>query len=168
MSSGVGDHSLCLTAERESRLDDRLLHDGARVRQRSLEPRLTCAAQLVRKPAIMEADRLPRLKTGVRFAPLGGWALDTCAVAQRRLVHRVGTPPLPFRAIDARADRKHETPSTAGADDHVVRTWRAVDKVPLPERPLFSLDDEKRFTRENEEILLVDFPVVHRHRHARL
>ena len=50
----------------------------------------------------------------------------------------------------------------------VVRTWRAVDEVPLPDRPLFSLDDEKRFAREHEEVFLIGFPVVHRHRVARL
>ena len=71
-------------------------------------------------------------------------------------------------AVVACADRKHETRSSACADDRVVRTWRAVDEVPLPERPLFSLDDEKCFTRENQEVFLIGFPVVHRHRLARL
>ena len=54
------------------------------------------------------------------------------------------------------------------APDRVVRTWRAVDDVPLPNRPLFSLDDQNRFTREHEEVFLVGFSVVHRHRIARL
>src|SRR2546423_9806391 len=66
------------------------------------------------------------------------------------------------------ADRKHKTGSSACADDRVVRTWRAVDEVPLPDRPLFSFDDEKPFTREHEEAFLIGFPVVHRHRLARL
>jgi hypothetical protein len=43
-----------------------------------------------------------------------------------------------------------------------------VDEVRLPDRPLFSLDDEKRLTREHEEAFLIGFPVVHRHRLARL
>src|SRR5262249_46889476 len=76
-------------------------------------------------------------------------------------------PLLPFSAV-ACADRKDETRSNARADDRVVRARRAVEEVPLPDRPLFALDDEKRLAREYEEVFLIDFPVVHRHRLARL
>jgi hypothetical protein len=43
-----------------------------------------------------------------------------------------------------------------------------VHEVPLPERTLLPLDDQQRFAFEDEEILLVVLPVVHRHRLARL
>ena len=68
----------------------------------------------------------------------------------------------------ARADGEQDAGSVAGADDHVLRPWRTVHEVPLPERPLLALDDEQRFPREHEEVLLVRFPVVHRHRLTRL
>ncbi len=40
-------------------------------------------------------------------------------------------------------------------------------EVPLSQRALFPLDDQQRVTAEQEEILLVAFLVVHRHRLAR-
>src|SRR5262249_39684105 len=41
-----------------------------------------------------------------------------------------------------------------------------VDEVPAPERPLLALDHEDRLPGEDEEVLLVGLPVVHRHRLA--
>ena len=43
-----------------------------------------------------------------------------------------------------------------------------VDEVPLAKRPLLSFRYEERLAVENEEILLVSLPVVHRHRVARI
>ena len=65
------------------------------------------------------------------------------------------------------ADTKHDAGAGTGADDHVIGAGRAVDKVPLPQRPLLALDEEQRLARENEEVLLVGFPVVHPDRLAR-
>ena len=109
-----------------------------------------CAAGIARTPRFPRSSRVGRLSRG--------------AAPSRP---RCTRPTLALWAV-ARADRKHKTGSSACADDRVVRTWRAVDEVPLPDRPLFSLDDEKRFTREHEEVFLSGFPVVHRHRLARL
>jgi hypothetical protein len=39
-----------------------------------------------------------------------------------------------------------------------------VHEIPLPQRALLALDDQQRFSGKHEEILLVGFPVVHRHR----
>src|ERR671922_1506470 len=50
----------------------------------------------------------------------------------------------------------------------MVRFGRAVDEVPLLQRPLLALDDEERLAGEYEEVLLIGFPVVHRVRLARL
>src|SRR5215208_6828397 len=79
---------------------------------------------------------------------------------------RVGAPLLLF-AANACADREHQASRAACADNRVVRTRRTVHEVPLSKPPLLALDDEKRFARQHEEILLVGFPVVHRHRFAR-
>ena len=56
----------------------------------------------------------------------------------------------------------------SGADDRVLRVGRAVHEVPLPERALLALDDQQRLAGDDEEVLLISFPVVHRHRLARL
>src|SRR3954469_7916565 len=55
----------------------------------------------------------------------------------------------------------------AGSDDRVVRTGWAVDEVPRAQGPFLTLDDQQCLAGEDEEILLVGFPVVHRHRLAR-
>jgi hypothetical protein len=39
-----------------------------------------------------------------------------------------------------------------------------VHEVPLSKRSLLAFDDEQRFAGQDEEVLLVGFPVVHRHR----
>ena len=64
----------------------------------------------------------------------------------------------------ARADSEDDPRSVSGPDDHVLRPRGAVHEVPLPQRPLLALDDEKRIAGEDEEILLIGLPVVHRHR----
>ena len=42
-----------------------------------------------------------------------------------------------------------------------------MDEVPLPQRPLLALDQKQRLAEEDEEVLLVRFPVVHPDRLAR-
>src|SRR5881409_2213392 len=41
-------------------------------------------------------------------------------------------------------------------------------EVPRAELPLLAFDDQNRLARDDEEVLLVAFPVVHGHRLARL
>src|SRR5205085_10343480 len=53
------------------------------------------------------------------------------------------------------------------ADDRVFGERRAMDEVPLPQRPLLPLDDQGRRAGEDEEVLLVALPVVHRQRLSR-
>ncbi|SRR6266566_2562789 len=55
----------------------------------------------------------------------------------------------------------------SGADDDVLCPGWAMKEVPLPQRPLLALDDEKRFAGQHEKVLLVGFPVVDRHRRTR-
>src|SRR5213595_2388831 len=42
-----------------------------------------------------------------------------------------------------------------------------MDEVPLSQRPLLALDDEKRLPGQHEKIFLVGFPVVHADRLTR-
>lgn len=56
--------------------------------------------------------------------------------------------------------------SVTGADDDVLRAGRAVDEVPLPQRPFLTLDDEQCLAGEHDEVLLILLPVVHGHRLA--
>ena len=43
-----------------------------------------------------------------------------------------------------------------------------MEEVPRPHRPLLTFDDRQRLAGEDEEVLLVGLPVVHRHRLAGL
>ena len=61
-------------------------------------------------------------------------------------------------------DREDDAGALSGGDDHVSRLGRTMHEVPLPQRPFLALDDQERLTREDEEILLVDLPVVHPNR----
>src|SRR4051812_11683352 len=45
----------------------------------------------------------------------------------------------------------------------MIRSGRAVHEVPLPQRTLFSFDDQQRLAGQHEEILLIVLAVVHRH-----
>src|SRR6266508_998887 len=58
-------------------------------------------------------------------------------------------------------DHQDHARAGAGADEDVLGPRRAVHKVPLPEPPLLSLDDEQAFPGEDEKILLGAFAVVH-------
>jgi hypothetical protein len=68
----------------------------------------------------------------------------------------------------AGADRDHEGRAGSRADDHVLGLRRAVHEVPRAQLPLLAFDDQDRFARDDEEGLLVAFPVVPGHRLARL
>src|SRR6476619_7034684 len=122
-------------------------------------------AASVGQPALPVPGQAAGREAGVRLAWLGRLALDAGAVAQRRLVHRVGAPLRPCRAV-ARADAKEHARPVSGADDHVLRPAGAVDEVPGTQRPLLALDHEHRLAAQHEEVLLVSLPVVHRHRLA--
>src|SRR5207248_4202703 len=62
-----------------------------------------------------------------------------------------------------RADAEDDARSP---DDRVLRIGRAVHEIPLAQRSLSTLDDQGRGAGEDQEILLVTLPVVHRHRPA--
>src|SRR5439155_2596392 len=82
-------------------------------------------------------------------------------------IHAVAAPLRAARPLAAGAYRQHHALPASGSDDDMLCPGRAVDKVPLSERALFAFDDEQRLAGEHEEVLLVDLPVVHRHRLAR-
>ena len=86
-------------------------------------------------------------------------------MALRHLVNRVRAPVGACRAVSS-ARGEHDARPVSGADEHVVRPGRAVDEVPPPERALLTLEDRERLAGEDEEVLLVVLPVVHRHRLA--
>jgi hypothetical protein len=67
----------------------------------------------------------------------------------------------------ARAHGDHDARTGARPDDHVLRLRRAVHEVPRTQRPLLAFDDEHRFARDDEEVLLIGLPVVPGHRLAR-
>ena len=58
------------------------------------------------------------------------------------------------------ADRQHRAGPVAGADEHVLGPGRAVDEVPLPQRPLLALDEQQTAAGEHQEILLLVLAVV--------
>src|SRR3954452_6653025 len=89
------------------------------------------------------------------------------AVAQGRLVDRVGATVAVLVGVLARPHGQDHARLVAGADDHVRRTGRAVHEVPSTQPPLLPLDDQQRLTREHEEVLLVGLPVVQPDRLAR-
>jgi hypothetical protein len=66
------------------------------------------------------------------------------------------------------ADAEDDAGLAAGSDDRVVRAGRAVHEIPLTQGTLLPFDDCERLAREDEKILLVGLPVVHRERLARL
>ena len=86
-------------------------------------------------------------------------------MTQRDLVDGVATPARAVLML-ARADGDDDAPVLARAEDRVLRVGRAMDEVPLPQRPLLAFHDEKRLALDDEEVLLVGLPVVHRHRLA--
>src|SRR5918999_1265423 len=110
---------------------------------------------------------------GVREARIGlarvaRLLLDPGAVAERDLVHRVRAAVDVLLDVLAGAGGEHDAGAVPGPEDDVLRLGRAVDVVPLPQRPLLALDDQERLARQHEEALLVCLPVVHPDRLARL
>ena len=69
-------------------------------------------------------------------------------------------------AVHARPDGEDERRPVARADDRVRDLRWAVEEVPLSQRPLLSLDDERARAVEHEERLLTVLAVIHRHRLA--
>src|SRR3954454_7424889 len=67
----------------------------------------------------------------------------------------------------ARAHRDDDAGPVSRADDHVARPGRTVHEVPRAQGALIALDDQQPFARDDEEVLLVRLPVIHRHRLAR-
>src|SRR4029450_1128470 len=109
--------------------------------------------------------RLAPLEVRVRLVGVFRLFLDACVVPQRRLVDWVPAPVGVVDGLVPRADRQHDAPA-ACAHDHVVRVRRAMQKVPGFHRTLLALDDRERLAGQDEEVLLVGLPVIHRHRLA--
>src|SRR5207244_1687789 len=98
---------------------------------------------------------------------------DAGPVPERRLVHGVGAAVVASAAAPVGTDlgvalpRADAEDDARPADDRVLRVRRAMDEVPLPQRPLLPLDDQGRRAGEDEEVLLVGLPVIHRQRLSR-
>src|SRR5690242_5438045 len=113
---------------------------------------------------LLAERRLGRLReAGVGLRRERRLGLDPRSVRERDRVDRIEHLVHPEPA----ADREYERGPLAGADDHVRDVRRAVDEVPLPQKALLSLGDQQALAAEDEEVLLVGFPVVHAHRPAR-
>jgi hypothetical protein len=76
---------------------------------------------------------------------------------------RVGLP-----VMRASSDRDHQTRTVPRADDHVLRVRWAVHEIPRAQPALLAFHDQQSFARDDEKILLIRLPVIHRHRLARL
>ncbi len=94
---------------------------------------------------------------------IGRFLFDACTVPQRRFVDRI-TSPARACLVLTRADGQNHAGRVSGADDDVLCPGRAMKEIPLSQRPLLALDDEKRLAGQHEKVLLVGFPVVHPHR----
>jgi hypothetical protein len=92
--------------------------------------------------------------------------LDARAVAQRDLVDGVAAPPGTVLML-ACPDRDDDAAVLPSPDDRVLRVRRAVDEVPLAQRPFLAFDDEQCVAVHDQEVLLIGLPVVHRHRLVR-
>src|SRR5205085_8655168 len=122
--------------------------------RRRLEPAAVADALAGRKPRV-RLRRLGRRVSGCRAVTQSDWIRNVgapirCPDALPVLVeHRV-----PFTRTDAEHD-------AWTADDHVRRSGRAMDEIPLPERALLAFDDERPLAGQDEEVLFVGLPVVH-------
>src|SRR3954471_5521710 len=103
----------------------------------------------------VRAARLWALEPGVGLLRRIGRRLDARPVARRGLVDRV----VDALAL-ARAHHQHHARAAAGAHDDVRGPLRAVEEVPRPQRALLSLNHERAFTAQHEEVLLIALGVV--------
>src|SRR5512133_263048 len=117
------------------------------------------------KPAVAIASGLALRKARIGDVRIGRRLLRARVVPLRGLVEGIAAPALAVLMLPG-ADRDDDARAVAGTDDHVVHPGRAVDEIPLPQRVLLALGDEQRLTLDDEEVLLVGLPVVHRHRVA--
>src|SRR5512133_3082488 len=115
------------------------------------------------KPAVAIASGLALRKARIGDVRIGRRLLRARVVPLRGLVEGIAAPALAVLMLPG-ADRDDDARAVAGTDDHVVHPGRAVDEIPLPQRVLLALGDEQRLTLDDEEVLLVGLPVVHRHR----
>src|SRR5688572_16523634 len=120
---------------------------------------LLSAGGLGPQPLLAVAGRFAPRDRGVRHFRFRRLLLDPGAMPESHLVDRV---PAPVRVVLvlARADRDHDARPEARADDRVLRPRRAVEEVPLPQRALLAFDDQERLAGDDQEVLLVELPVV--------
>jgi hypothetical protein len=121
---------------------------------------------LTREPAISVSRQLMLRKPSVCLVNVIRLLLDAGAMTEPSLVHGVAAPARAPR-MRTRANGEDDAASSSCADDGVLRLGWAMHEVPLPQRPLLALDDQQRLAGQDEEVLLVGFPVVHAHRLAR-
>src|SRR5438552_1066035 len=108
--------------------------------------------------AISLGQLLPRAETIVVTTPQpAAQELDSRAVLLRGFVHRVEDA-----ALGACPDREHQGRPVPCAHDCVLDPGRAVEEVPLPQRPFLPHDDQQAFAVEDEEGLLSRLAVIHR------
>jgi hypothetical protein len=131
-----------------------------------LSIKATQFAQLIGEPAVSVSRQLMLRKPTVGLVNVTRLLLDAGAMAECGLVHRVAAPVRVLLML-TRADGEDDATSISGPDDGVLRLAGAVHEVPLPQWPLLALDDQQRLAYEDEEILLIGLPVVHRHLFAR-
>src|SRR5262245_40004598 len=100
---------------------------------------------------------------GPRLVRVVGRLRGRRTVLRRDLAHRV------VERLYLRADADHEdrARTVTGADGDVARARRAMEVVPLPQRSLLLLDDQRAIAGEHEEPLLDALRVVERVRLAR-
>src|SRR5437764_6989383 len=60
----------------------------------------------------------------------------------------------------ARAGHEDDARAVTGSDEAVLCTGRAVNEVPGAQRPLVTFDQQRAFTGQDEEVLLLRFRVV--------
>src|SRR3954471_4766536 len=112
-----------------------------------------------REPAVAIWRRLRLGKPGVRELRVACLLFDPGPVAKGDLIHGVRAP-VGASHVLARADRQDRARGVSGSGDHEPRLGGAMQEVPLPQGPLLALNDQERLAGENEEALLIGFPVV--------
>ena len=119
---------------------------------------------LLGEPALAVPRWFALWESRVRLPRVSRLLLDARAMAQRRLIDGVAAP---VRAGErSRAPTANDAGLVPGGDDGMFRPGRAVNEVPLSQRALLSFDNRERLTGENQEVLLIRLPVVHRQRLA--
>src|SRR5438034_2048771 len=93
----------------------------------------------LRKPALAVPGRLASGDACIRPLRVARLLLNAGPMSERDLVHGVAAP-VSARLVLTRANGEDGTRRVSGADDDVLRLDGTMDEVPLPQRPLLTLD----------------------------